>query len=137
MTGNEEVLRDKMSYFPAQPLSRREVEAEMLSSEDTAQSRFFGVGRKASERAFDSGENFRGYVELETVPLEKGDQHLRPGSAQDRMSPGIGWVGGGLADLREPIRIGHRLGVVVAFGSPDSGHGPPEIVSVFGVVEGN
>jgi len=81
VTGSQEVIGDKISYFPAQPFSSREVEAEMLSSEDTAQGRFFGGGRKARKRAFDSGENFRGYVEIEMVPLEKGNQHLRPGSA--------------------------------------------------------
>src|SRR6266567_2779406 len=53
------------------------------------------------------------------------------------MSPGIGWVGGGLAGLGEPIRIRHGLRIVVASGSPDSGHWPPEIVSVFGVVKSN
>ena len=42
VTGNQEVIGDKIMYFPAQPLSSREVEAEMLSSEDTAQCRFFG-----------------------------------------------------------------------------------------------
>jgi len=62
LTGSQEVIGDEISYLAAQPLSSREVEAEMLSSKDTAQSRFFGGGRKARERAFDSGENFRGYV---------------------------------------------------------------------------
>jgi len=37
--------------------ARREFEAEMLSSEDTAQRRFFGGSRKAHKRAFDSWEN--------------------------------------------------------------------------------
>jgi len=60
VTGNQEVIGDKIMYFPAQPLSSREVEAEMLSSEDTAQGRFIGGGRKARKRAFDSGQNFRG-----------------------------------------------------------------------------
>ena len=81
VTGSQEVIGDKISYFPAQPSSSREVEAEMLPGEDTAQRRFFGGGRKARKRAFDSGENFRGYAELEMVVLEKGNQHLRPGSA--------------------------------------------------------
>jgi len=81
VTGSQEVIGDKISYFPAQPSSSREVEAEMLSGEDTAQRRFFGGGRKARKRAFDSGENFRGYVEVEMVPLEKRNQHRRPGSA--------------------------------------------------------
>src|SRR6266566_7735284 len=53
------------------------------------------------------------------------------------MSPWIGWVGGGLAGLREPIRIRHCVRIVVAIGSPDGGHWPPEIVSVFGIVESN
>src|SRR6266851_4167029 len=53
------------------------------------------------------------------------------------MSPWIGWVGSGLAGLREPIRIRHCVRIVVAIGSPDGGHWPPEIVSVFGIVESN
>ena len=56
MEGSQKVIGDKLSYFPPQPLSSREVEAEMLSSEDTAQRRFFRGGRKAPKRAFDSGE---------------------------------------------------------------------------------
>src|SRR2546425_12296314 len=52
VTGSQEVIGDKISYFPAQPFSSGEVEAEMLSSEDTAQRRFFGGGRKPRKRTF-------------------------------------------------------------------------------------
>src|SRR6266436_2725674 len=53
------------------------------------------------------------------------------------MSPGIGWVRGGLANFREPIGIRHCVRVVVAIGSPDGCHWPPKIISVFGVIESN
>src|SRR6266852_1287112 len=109
----------------------------MLSSEDTAKRCFFGGSGEARERAFHPGENFRRNVELDTVPVEKGNQHLRPGSTYDRMSSWIGWVGGGLADFWKPIRISHCFRVVIGISSPNRRHWSPEIVCVFGVVEGD
>src|SRR6266446_10466392 len=109
----------------------------MLSSENTAQRRFFGGGREAREGAFYPRQDLRCNVELKTIPLEKGNQHLRPGSAYDRMGAWIGWVGGRLPGFREPIRISHRFRVVVGISSANGGHWSPEIVCVFGVVKGD
>ena len=100
MNRGEKVFDDEIRYVAAQPLAGGEVSAEMLPPEDAAQRRFFGGGGDTCEGAFDSRENLGSHVELGVVPLEKGNQHLRPGSAYYCVSSWIGWVGCGLADFR-------------------------------------
>ena len=51
------------------------------------------------------------------------------------MGARIGWVGGGLTDFREPVRIRHGFRVDADIRSPNRGYWPPEIVCVFGVVK--
>src|SRR6266478_7394232 len=71
------------------------------------------------------------------VLAEEGYQHLRPGRADDRMSARVGGVRGGVADLGKPIRVSLGFRVTIRSGSPDRGHWSPEIVRVFGIVEGD
>ena len=71
------------------------------------------------------------------VLVEERNQHLRPGRADDRMSAGVGGVRGGVAHLGKPIRIRLGFRVTIRSGSADRGDRSPEIVGVFGVVEGD
>src|SRR5258708_32335749 len=106
----------------------------MLSSENATQCRFFGCGREAGEGAFYAGENFRGNVELETIPLEKGNQHLCSSSAYDRMRSWVGRVGVGLPDFRKPIGISRGFRVVVEIASANGGPRAPTNVCALGPV---
>src|SRR4030095_1569195 len=135
--GSKKVIQNKVSYVAAEPLTNGQVKTEMLSSENATQCRFFGCGREAGEWAFYAGEDFRGNVELETIPLEKGNQHLCSSSAYDRMRSWVGRVGGSLPDFREPIGISRCLRVVVGIASANGGHRSPQIVCVFGIVKGD
>src|SRR5437667_8545930 len=137
VTRSQEVINNKMSYFAAQPLSGGEVKAEMLPGENPAQRSLFCRSREYREGALYPRQDFRGDVKVEMIPLEEGPQHGCPGSANDRVRARVGGIGGRLAYLRKPIRVNQRVGVVVRISSPDGGHRPPEIVCVFGVVEGN
>ena len=47
------------------------------------------------------------------VRVKKGNQHLRPGRADDRMSARVGGVWGGIADLGQPIGISLRIRVTI------------------------
>ena len=62
-----------------------------------------------------SRHNFGSHAELEVVLAEEGNQHLRPGRADDRMSARVGGVWGRVADLGKPIRV--SLGFRVTIGS--------------------
>src|SRR5260370_16256452 len=121
--GSEKVIQNKVSYVAAEPLTNGQVKTEMLSSENATQGRFFGCGREAGEGAFYAGENFRGNIELETIPLEKGNQHLCSSSAYDRMRSWVGIVGSGLPDFREPLEISPCFRSVFGFPTPNGG--PP------------
>src|SRR6266436_8702936 len=66
------------------------------------------------------------------VLAEEGNQHLRPGRADDRMSARVGGVRGGIADLGKPIRVSLGFRVTIRSGSTDRGHWSPQIVRVFG-----
>src|SRR5262245_19946329 len=109
----------------------------MLSGKDRAVRRFFSGRRKARERAFYSRENLRGNAELEMISLEKGNEYLCRCSTDDSMSTWVGWVGTCPADPGKPIRISHGIRVAVGIGSPNGGYGPPEIVLILGIVEGD
>src|SRR5258708_39331922 len=96
---------------------------------------FLRCGRETGEGAFYAGEKLRGNVEPETIPLEKGNQHLCSSSAYDRMRSWVGRVGGGLPDFREPIEISRCFRVVVGIASANGGHPSPQIVCVIGIVK--
>ena len=53
------------------------------------------------------------------------------------MSARVGGVRGGVADLRKPSRVSLGFRVTIRSGSPDRGYWSPEIVRVFGIVEGD
>src|SRR5260370_3132143 len=69
--------------------------------------------------------------------MEKGNQHVRNGSAYVCMCFGIRWVGRCLAYVRQPARIADCFRIVVSIASTNGGHRSPQIVRVFGVVKGD
>src|SRR5690349_12949999 len=109
----------------------------MLSGKDTAVRRFFSGRRKARERAFYTGENLGSNAQLEMISFEKGNEYLCRCGTDDSMGAWVGWVGTCPADLWKPIRISHCFGVSVGIGSPNGGYGPPEIILILGIVEGD
>ena len=46
-------------------------------------------------------------------------------------------IGRGFSNLRDPLRISDGAGIVIRVGGADGGHGPPKVVRVLGVVEGD
>src|ERR1700758_1578668 len=98
---------------------------------------FLGGSLKACERALHSGHDLGSHAEVEIVLAEERDQHFGPGSADDRMSAGVGGVWGGVADLGKPVEISVGVRVSVRSGCANCGYRSPEIVSVFGIVEGD
>src|SRR5262249_13833219 len=94
VAGRQEGIDDKTSNVVAQPLTTRKVEEEMYPGKDPAPRCFLGSSREAGERAFRSRQNLRSDSELEMVSVEEGNQHLRPGCADDRMSARVGGVRG-------------------------------------------
>src|ERR1700730_12234041 len=69
------------------------------------------------------------------VRVKKGNQHLRPGRADDRMSARGGGVWGGVADLGQPSGISLGVRVTIRSRRADRRHRSPEIIGVFSVVE--
>src|SRR4029077_9549247 len=68
--------------------------------------------------------------------VKDGVQNGRCRSANDSMRSRIRGIRSGIGNLWQPIWIGDGFGVVICVGSPDRGNWPPEVVDVFGVVEG-
>src|SRR4029077_1046731 len=109
----------------------------MDPGENSAQCCFLPRSRKPCERALHSGQNFRSDGELETIFAEEGNQHRCSGGADNGMRSRIGWVWCGVANFWKPVWIGRRVGIVICGGGTYGGDWPPEIVSVFSVVESN
>ena len=107
-----------------------------ISGRDPA-SCFHRGSLKACERALHSGHDLGSHAEVEIVLAEERDQHFGPGSADDRMSAGVGGVWGGVADLGKPVGISVGVRVSIRRGCANCGYRAPEIVSVFGIVKGD
>src|SRR6266704_3690608 len=69
--------------------------------------------------------------------FEEGIQHGCPATTNHGVSAWVRWIWCCVARLWKPVRVSHSLGIIIRIGSPDSGDWPPEIVSVFGIVERN
>src|SRR5260370_1643905 len=91
LSGSQKVIHGKVGYFAAKGLAGSQVEVEMLPTKDSAQCGFFSRSGDTCEGTVDSRENLRRNVEIGTVPLEKGNQHLCCGSAYHPMSARIRW----------------------------------------------
>ena len=123
----QEVIDHKISYVIAEPLTGRKIKEEMLPSKDAAQRCFLRGSWEARERAIHSRHNLGSHAELEMTLAKEGNQHLRPGRADDSMSARLGGVWSSVTDLGEPIGITLGFWVTVRSGRADRGHRPPEI----------
>ncbi len=109
----------------------------MHPGEDSAECSLVCSGREALERAFYAWHNFGGDPKVEAVAAEKGIQHSGRGSADHGVRSRIGRIWRGFADLWKPVRVSPGRGVTVRIGSPDGSHRAPEVICIFGIVEGN
>src|SRR5579862_560419 len=134
---SQDIINDEVSHFAAELLSTGEVGAEMHSSEDSAERSLIRSGREALKKAFYAWHNLGGDLKVEAMTPEKGIQNSARGSADHGVRSRIGWVWRGFPNLWKPVLVGHRRGVVVRIGSPNGSHRPPEVICIFGIVEGN
>ena len=77
----------------------------MHPGENATERCLFRSSSQARERTIHSRQNLGSHVKLEMVFVKEGSQHLLPGGADDRMSPGVGGVWGRVADLGKPVGI--------------------------------
>src|ERR1700676_1606914 len=109
----------------------------MYSGEDSAERSLFRSRREVFERTFCARHDFGSDVKVEAMTPEKGIQHSSPGGADYRVGSRIGRVRRGLPNLWKPVRIGQSRGVLGRIGSANSSHRTPEVIHIFGIVEGN
>jgi hypothetical protein len=67
----QEIDDNEISDVTTQPVTRGQVEAEMLSGENPARRRFLGSCREARERTLHAARDLRGHVEFEMIGLEE------------------------------------------------------------------
>src|SRR5690348_9032346 len=69
--------------------------------------------------------------------MKEGNQDRFACCADYRVSTRIGRIRSGIAHFGQPRRIRYCPGIIGCRGIPDGCDWPPEVVGVFGVVEGN
>ncbi len=107
----------------------------MLARVDPAQACLVFNGREAVERAHDSGEHFRGDVDVKRLVAEQGVQHGSAAGANRGVCAGVRRIGCGFACLRKPSGFRRRVGVAVRRAGSNRCHRPPQVIRVLGVVE--
>src|ERR1700722_4008017 len=137
LLSSQEVIDHEICHFAAQLLSSGEVGAKVDPGENSAQGRLFRSRGETPEGALHARHDFRGDAKGKLpISFEERIQDLCARSTNNRVRTRIGGIRCRVTNLWEPAGVSDSVRVVVRVSSPDSGHWPPEIVSVFGVVKG-
>src|SRR4029077_4625066 len=137
VTARQESINDEIGDFATQPLAGGLVEPEMLSPKNPAERRLVGGVAEGAERTLHPGQHLGSDAELEGITPEESREHARCGCADDAVGARVGGIRAGLADLGKPIWTRARPGVIVRIRSADRSDGPPEVVGVLRIVEGD
>ncbi len=111
------------------------IDPRVLSRVDAAQA---GLGCNvvvAGKGPNDAWRDVGGYVDLILVP-EEGGQHSRSGRANRAVGAWIRGIKCGDGE-RRPIRVADYCRIPARFGQADGRDGSPQLVVVFGVIEGD
>ncbi len=115
--------------------ARLVIEPSVLSRVDPAQAGLRRHVAEAGKGPNNPWQDVRGDADLILVP-EKGGQHSRPRRANSAVGAWIRGISCGDGE-RRPIRVADRRRIAVGVGQADGRDGPPELVVVLGVIEGD
>src|SRR5215471_2336486 len=124
----QNVIECEVCHTAAEQLAGGFVKPEVLPGEDPTQSRFLVSSGDSGGMTLHPRQHLGGDIEDEMISFKELDQNGCADRADYRVGARVRRIGSGIDNLRQPVRVGQRLGIDGWIGGADRGDRSPEIV---------